>query len=75
MFYTDSAGVVLAYEKATQDSITISGKVTSGVGNIAKATAYLLTPEQNKSFTAASITNAASYTGSRRNWASTARVR
>lgn len=65
VFYTDSAGVVLAYEKATQDSITISGKVTSGAGNIAKATAYLLTPEQNKSFTAASITNAASYTGSK----------
>ncbi len=53
-FYTDSTGVILAKEKADEGSLTISAAVSETYqSSVVKATVYLLTPEQNKTFTAA----------------------
>lgn len=65
VFYTDSTGVHLSYEEATQDSVTISAAVSADyVGSLEKATVYLLTPEQNRSFSSASAADSNSYTAS-----------
>ena len=62
-FYTDSTGVSLAQVKAETDSLTISASVSESYrSSIASATVYLLTPEQNKTFTAASASEASNYT-------------
>lgn len=53
-FYTDSTGVALAKEKANTNSLTISATVSETYqDSVVQATVYLLTPEQNKTFTAA----------------------
>ena len=62
-FYTDSTGVVLTYESAEVTSVNLSATVSEVyAASVGKATVYLLTPEQNKTFTAASIQNVGSYT-------------
>ncbi|MBS6398154.1 MAG: hypothetical protein KH452_13570 [Clostridiales bacterium] len=62
-FYTDSTGAMLAYKEAETDKITFSASVSSSYsGSIASAKVYLLTPEQNKSFSAASMGDAGNYT-------------
>jgi len=64
-FYTDSTGVILAYETATKNSITLSATISdSYLANFSQATVFLLTPAQNRGFTAASISDAENYTGS-----------
>ena len=65
IFYTDSTGVVLSYDSATENSLTISATVSeSYAGSISNATVYLLTPDQNKTFTIASIRDTSNYIGS-----------
>ena len=65
IFYTDSTGVVLSYDSATENSLTISATVSdSYAGSISTATVYLLTPDQNKTFTIASIRDTSNYIGS-----------
>lgn len=65
IFYTDSTGVVLSYDSATENSLTISATVSdSYADSISKATVYLLTPDQNKTFTIASIRDTSNYIGS-----------
>lgn len=65
IFYTDSTGIVLSYESATENKLTIRATVQdSYADSISKATVYLLTPEQNESFTVASINDTTAYTAS-----------
>ena len=62
VFYTDSTGVHLAYQEATQTSVTLAAAVGSDyAGSVQKATVYLMTPEQAKTFSAASISTPAMY--------------
>ena len=62
VFYTDSTGVHLTYQEATQTSVTLSAAVGSDyAGSVRKATVYLMTPEQAKTFSAASISTPAMY--------------
>lgn len=64
-FYTDSTGVYLSANGATQDSVTVTASLSSDYANsLAGATVYLLTPGQDESFTASSLSNVTSYTGS-----------
>lgn len=64
IFYTDSTGVVLSYDSATENSLTISATVSdSYAGSISTATVYLLTPDQNKTFTIASFNDTSKYIG------------
>mgnify|MGYP002678187651 CR=1 FL=1 len=65
IFYTDSTGVVLSYESATENSLTISATVSdSYASSISKATVYLLTPDQNKEFNIGSFNDTSKYIGS-----------
>ena len=65
IFYTDSTGVVLSYESATENSLTISATVSDSYArSISKATVYLLTPDQNKEFNIGSFNDASKYIGS-----------
>lgn len=65
IFYTDSTGVVLSYESATENSLTISATVSdSYASSISKATVYLLTPDQNKDFNIGSFNDTSKYIGS-----------
>ena len=65
IFYTDSTGVVLSYESATENSLTISATVSdSYASSISKATVYLLTPDQNKKFKIGSFNDTSNYIGS-----------
>lgn len=64
-FYTDSTGVTLACETATENSVTVSATISdSYLANFSRAIVFLLTPEQNSGFTVASISDATSYTDS-----------
>lgn len=65
IFYTDSTGVVLSYESATENSLTISATVSdSYASSISRATVYLLTPDQNKEFNIGSFNDTSKYIGS-----------
>lgn len=58
VFYTDSTGVHLAYQEATQDSVTLLTSVnTDYAASIQKATVYLMTPEQAKTFNMSSFSD------------------
>ena len=64
VFYTDSTGVHLAYQEATQDSVTLLTSVnTDYAASIQKATVYLLTPEQAKTFNMSSFSDTSQYVG------------
>lgn len=64
VFYTDSTGVHLAYQKATQDSVTLLTSVnTDYAASIQKATVYLMTPEQAKTFNMSSFSDTSQYVG------------
>ena len=66
IFYTDSTGVILAYESAAENSVTISATVASSyTDSISRATVYLLTPEQNERFTVGSIADESKYVASK----------
>lgn len=58
-FYTDSTGVFLSNVKSTTSSVTIN---VSRTPEVSQVTVYLLTPEQNASFTVASTACVASKT-------------
>lgn len=65
IFYTDSTGVVLSYESATENSLTISATVSdSYASSISRATVYLLTPDQNEKFNIGSFNDTSKYIGS-----------
>lgn len=65
IFYTDSTGVVLSYESATENSLTISATVSdSYASSISRATVYLLTPDQNEKFNISSFNDTSKYIGS-----------
>ena len=62
-FYTDSTGVTLAYETATESSVTVTATISdSYLPSFSVARVFLLTPEQNDKFTAASIHDEKLYT-------------
>lgn len=64
VFYTDSTGVHLAYQEATQDSVTLLTSVnTDYAASIQKATVYLMTPEQAKTFNMSSFSDTSQYVG------------
>lgn len=64
VFYTDSTGVHLAYQEATQDSVTLLTSVNADyAASIQKATVYLLTPEQAKTFNMSSFSDTSQYVG------------
>ena len=64
VFYTDSTGVHLAYQEATQDSVTLLTSVnTDYASSIQKATVYLMTPEQAKTFNMSSFSDTSQYVG------------
>ena len=52
-FYTDSTGVSLTADSSTTTSVTINATVPTALAN--HVNVYLLTPEQNKTFSVASI--------------------
>ncbi len=59
-FYTDSTGVNLSYVSAATNSITMKATLSSVyAGTVDKVQIYLLTPEQNKTFSA-SVANSSS---------------
>lgn len=58
-FYTDSTGVFLSNVKSTTSSVTIN---VSRTPEVSQVTVYLLTPEQNASFSVASTACVASKT-------------
>ena len=64
VFYTDSTGVHLAYQEATQDSVTLLTSVNADyAASIQKATVYLMTPEQAKTFNMSSFSDTSQYMG------------
>ena len=51
-FYTDSTGVTLSQEKAETEKLTVMASVSESYrASMVKTTVFLLTPEQNESFT------------------------
>ena len=64
MFYTDSTGVHLTYQEATQTSVILLTSVNADyAASIQKATVYLLTPEQAKTFNMSSFSDTSQYVG------------
>lgn len=65
-FFTDSAGVVLASETATKNSVTLSATVSNEFKNsIESISVYLMTPQQNGRFTLASVSDTSNYVDAR----------
>lgn len=62
-FYTDSTGVTLTQEKAETEKLTVMASVSESYqASMVKTTVFLLTPEQNESFTKDKAGDAANYT-------------
>ena len=65
IFYTDSTGVCLNDGGAEQESLNVQAVLSADYQDtLAAATVYLLTPSQNESFTAASISSTENYIAS-----------
>lgn len=57
LFYTDSTGVILSKHSAEENALTVNSSIADSYAeSVTKVEVYLLTPEQNASFTVASTT-------------------
>lgn len=63
IFYTDSTGVILSKHTAEADALTVNSNIAdSYADSVTAVQVFLLTPEQNASFSAASV-NGTNYQG------------
>lgn len=63
-FYTDSLGVVLSHAVSEINALSVEASLLDGY-EVSSAMVYLLTPEQNKNFTTASMSDGNNYVDSK----------